>query len=321
MPLLSHAFSRRPRLSGSAAPIRLVLLVVLAAIPGLPPWADANESPVLVATSERAVFMRGLLFRVAPSAKARPSWLFGTIHSEDPRVLALPQAVEQALAAARGVTVEVVPDSGAMRAAQARMLLGEGESLRERLPPALYRDTIGALAARGLPEAAAERFKPWAVIMLLSMPPSSTGQLLDLTLVEKANAAGKPVQGLETMAEQLAVFERLGNADQVALLEDTLANHDALPRLFDHLTHIYLARDLSGLLRLERQQLAGSDSDLATRFRHALVDKRNRRMAERIVPLVREGGNFIAVGALHLPGDGGLLDRLRDAGFVIECLY
>jgi uncharacterized protein YbaP (TraB family) len=61
--------------------------------------------------------------------------------------------------------------------------------------------------------------------------------------------------------------------------------------------------------------------ELAERFRRTAIDERNRRMAERMGPLLAEGGRFIAVGALHLPGPGGLLQRLSDQGYRVRPVY
>jgi uncharacterized protein YbaP (TraB family) len=67
--------------------------------------------------------------------------------------------------------------------------------------------------------------------------------------------------------------------------------------------------------------LASTDTALARRFHAALIDTRNARMAERMLPMIGQGGHFIAVGALHLPGPGGVLDRLAAEGCDIERLY
>jgi uncharacterized protein YbaP (TraB family) len=169
-----------------------------------------------------------------------------------------------------------------------------------------------------MPEAAIARLKPWAVMLLLSTPPAKTGTFLDLVLHDRASGAGKPVLGLETMPEQLAVFDGFSHADQLRLLEQTLDEQPMLSRLFERLIQCYLRRDLGGLVRLEEVQLAGTEPGVAARFHHALVTERNRRMAERVAPMLRRGGHFIAVGALHLPGEDGLLSRLQSAGFLVR---
>jgi uncharacterized protein YbaP (TraB family) len=55
-------------------------------------------------------------------------------------------------------------------------------------------------------------------------------------------------------------------------------------------------------------------------FEEQMVSVRNRRMRDAAVPLLREGGTFIAVGALHLPGKLGLVELFRDAGFTVTAI-
>jgi uncharacterized protein YbaP (TraB family) len=41
-------------------------------------------------------------------------------------------------------------------------------------------------------------------------------------------------------------------------------------------------------------------------------------MAARILPLLRDGGAFVAVGAAHLPGEEGVLARLESRGYTVS---
>jgi uncharacterized protein YbaP (TraB family) len=264
---------------------------------------------------------RGILFQVRPYDGTAPSVLFGTIHSEDPRVIALPEPVRDAFETSPRVALEVLPDSAAIIKAMIAMTYTDGRLLRDALPSALYEETAAALAEIGMTEEAFKDIKPWAVVTMLSAPPSETGEFLDMMLYKRALDAGKELAGLETMAEQLAVFEGLSVDDQVALLRETLASRGDLPGVFEALITAYLDRDLVALQRLSDAYLADSDPALATLFQDIVIDKRNHRMAERIEPLLARGRWFIAVGALHLPGPEGILELLRDRGYEVRVLY
>jgi hypothetical protein len=78
---------------------------------------------------------------------------------------------------------------------------------------------------------------------------------------------------------------------------------------------LYLARDLGGLWRLNLA--SGGDPDLQQRFLERLLYARTERMLQRLQPLLEGGGVFVAIGALHLPGDRGLLRLLADRGYTI----
>lgn len=264
---------------------------------------------------------QGLLFRVSPEpAKTQPSWLFATIHSDDSRVTQLPAAVERAFAQAALVVLELVPDAAMLETSRAMMLLAPEARLSALLPQPLYEDLVRGLGARGIPPSAIDRLQPWAALLVLSMPPSSGQPVLDLVLYQRALQADKPVRGLETIEQQLAVFDALSLDDQVSLLETTLRQREQLPALFAALVDAYLARDLGELMRLGRT-LVAEDPAVDARLRRALLDDRNQRMFEHLQPMLEADACFIAVGALHLPGDNGLLQRLDRAGFEVVRVY
>jgi uncharacterized protein YbaP (TraB family) len=271
-------------------------------------------------TAQAEGFTRGLLFEVAIDGVA-PSYLFATMHSDDPRVIRLSAAVQAAFDDADGFVMEAVPDDGAIAKSMSLMSYSDGRSLQQVLPLDLYQATVEVMATRGMSEEAIRAYKPWALVMLLSTPPAATGEFLDLRLYRAALAQGKSTVGLETLEEQLGLLDGLSEADQVALLRAALATYPELREVFQRLVAAYVRRDLSALVQLSDMYSRWGSPQLAERFRRTAIDDRNRRMAERMRPLLAEGGRFVAVGALHLPGPGGLLQRLSDLGYRVRPVY
>jgi len=265
-------------------------------------------------------FTRGLLFEVS-GAGPTPSYLFGTIHSDDPRVLALPARVQRGFDLADGFVMEAVPDPEAVDKARRVMIFGDGRRLSAVLPMDLYRQVVEVAASRGLTTAAIEPLKPWALVTLLSTPPSRSGEFLDLMLYRTAQEQGKPVAGLETLSEQMAILDGLTEAEQIALLRETLATIGELGEVQTRLVAAYVRRDLDSLTQLNAMYRRWGSPELAERVEELAIDERNARMAERLRPLLNQGGRFIAIGALHLPGPKGVLQRLVDAGLVVRLLY
>jgi hypothetical protein len=265
-------------------------------------------------------FSRGLLFQVERDGEP-VGYLFGTIHAEDARVLTLPGPVERAFVDSPRLFVEVNMDGASLLASVAAMLLDDGRELGDILDPTLYGETVAAAARLGLPEVALRYYKPWALAILLSLPPSETGQFLDLVLYKRALELNKEVAGLETIQEQLDLFDSLSEEDQILLLRDTLNNLEQLPVIFQTLLDRYLARDLQGLVEINRQLLGGSAEPLVERFQAKAVDERNRRMVARLEAPLERGGVFVAVGALHLPGEQGILRLLERRGYRIVRKY
>lgn len=268
-------------------------------------------------------FERGLLWKIE-SPDAPPSYLFGTMHSEDPAVLHLPGPVRRVFEGASGVTLEVVLDPGALLMMTSAFMLSDGSTLEKHVGTPLYRRAVAAMAGYGMPEMMVAAMKPWAVAVTLMTPPGETGMVLDVMLYQEALSAGKPVDGLETPLEQLAVFDALPEDDQIALLKDALDNLDSVQRMLNRLKSAYLARDLRRLVEISDAAMASlrdSNPQGARRFNDRLIIERNQRMAERLPSRLGKGGQFIAVGALHLPGEEGLLALLSRQGYRVSVVY
>ena len=265
-------------------------------------------------------FDSGLLWSVE-RAGVTPSYLFGTMHSDDPDVVKLSTPVQQAFDQAQSVTLEVVLDPRSLLAMTSALLMTDGNTLKSLIGRRRYERTVEVMTARGIPEMLVANMKPWAVAVTLMTPSGNNGVVLDHVLYQGAVAAGKKVHGLETVAEQMELFDGLSRKDQITLLEDTLDNLDTIGQMLDELQAAYLDRDLKRLLELNEASMRDSDPLLAETFNRKLIVERNHRMAERIQPRLREGRQFIAVGALHLAGEEGLLKLLSGRGYRLSRIY
>lgn len=263
---------------------------------------------------------QGILWRIEGAA-AQPSYLLGTIHSDDARVTALPAPIAQRFLQADSFSGEIDMDLPSLMQASQATLLNEGESLQQLLDPALYQQTVKLLAPYGMPELMVQRMKPWAAAATLSLPRPQTGLFLDMLLYTQAAAQGKRVYGLETVSEQVGAMEAMPRDLQIAMLRDAIAQRDQLDHIIEQLITAYLQRDLRKLEAISDMAMQQGDARVAQLFNSEVVVNRNRRMLERMQPRLREGNAFIAVGALHLPGEEGLLTQLRNRGYRVSPVY
>lgn len=252
----------------------------------------------------------------APNGKV--SFIFGTIHMEDPRLWPLPAGPRHALGAAKQVVLESILSPETVGAAARQVYLPQGTTLRKTVGDALYQDTLAVAARHNLPPESVERMKPWAVAAALGTPPPQGGPVLDLLIQEYARGAGKEVKGLETVQEQLAAFDTLDASVQKALLKEAVARYAEFPELHGQLLNAYLGGKLDPIAHLADLYLAGGAPQLAATLRTRLIEQRNVRMAQRAGPLLAAGDTFMAVGALHLPGPKGVLALLERAGFKLS---
>jgi uncharacterized protein YbaP (TraB family) len=265
-------------------------------------------------------FDSGLLWKVE-RAGVKSSYLFGTMHSDHPRVVQLPKPVRRAFDQAQSVTLEVVLDPQSLSAMTSALLMTDGNTLESLIGRRLYERSLEVMRSRGIPEILLANMKPWAVAVTLMTPAGNTGVVLDHVLYQDAVAAGKKVHGLETVAEQMGLFDDLPLKDQITLLKDTLDNLHTIAHLLDDIQAAYLDRDLKRLLELNEASMRDSDPQLAATFKRKIIVERNHRMAERMLSGLGEGQQFIAVGALHLAGEEGLLKLLSERGYRLSRVY
>lgn len=302
-------------------PARAWMTMIAAGLLALALPAGATPQPAgdRPGTANARAYNKGLLWKIEASA-VRPSFLFGTIHSDDARLAPLPAPVKPHFDRAASFTMEALANAAGMLAMAEAMFFSDDTTLESAVGKDLYQRTVPMLAKRGIAPESARKMKPWAVMMTLSLPPPTTGVFLDLALQLEAARQSKPTYGLETMAEQVAVFDELRLEDQVVLLRDSVLNYHLFERQFEELIQAYLRRDLGGLAAIE-QKYRIADTRLNELLIDRLLVKRNQVMLERMRPRLREGNAFIAVGALHLPGDDGLLALLEKSGYRVSAVY
>jgi len=265
-------------------------------------------------------FDKGLLWKIEPVG-ATPSYLFGTMHSDDPRVVQLPAPVQQVFDRAASVTLEVELDPQALISLATALMLTDGSNLESLIGHDLYNRTLQVMRAQGIPDVVVANMKPWAVAVTLMTPPDQSGAVLDQVLYQQAISSGKNVSGLETVAEQMALFDGLPLSDQITLLRDTLDNLSDIAQMLEELQVAYLDRNLKRLVEINEAAMQDSNPQLAKDFNQKVIIDRNHRMAERMKSRLEEGNHFIAVGALHLPGKEGLLTLLSGRGYRITRIY
>ena len=270
---------------------------------------------------------RGIFWKIEkPGVPA--SYLFGTVHLTDDRVNALPPPVVTALEGASTVALEIDDLSPAkvgqaMGKLQSLLVFTDGRTLDKLLAPDEIAIAQKALESSGIPSFAVSTLRPWFVAMSLALTDcerqrTAAGlKALDQRLGDRARARKIPVVGLETVEEQLKALAGLPESHQVALLKAGLKSHHRLADQIETLVRRYLASDLGAIWAFQKElwQAHGAPEAAGQAFRQVLLAKRNHKMRDGALPLLAKGRAFIAVGALHLPGDDGLVALFQAAGY------
>jgi hypothetical protein len=269
----------------------------------------------------------GRLWRVTAPSGAK-SYVFGTMHSAHPRVVAVPEPIYAALRECRVLLPELAMSASEISQAMLAAMAADREQSLTRVieDRDLLARVAKALRKRGLPAASAREMPAWSAIFLLMAPvgnyrsPVAPGQVLDLLLIDEARRRGMEVVALETPEIQFGIFKGLDNADQVRVLRLMV---DGQSWLYGQESGRFtLENYLAGRNdRLYRALTEREGEELVRIVNRRLLHDRNHGMVERMTPYFLRGGAFTAVGALHLPGEEGVLNLLAQQGFRVEREY
>jgi uncharacterized protein YbaP (TraB family) len=267
-------------------------------------------------------FDRGVLWEVG--MKGGPaSHVYGTIHVSDQRLEALPPPVAAAFARASSLMLEFLPDSySSERFTEAAMFL-DRQTLEEKIGAEDFERALEQLRPVGLSREFVNKLKPWGVLLNLRDTRGTGGATPDARLAAIARARRMPVFQIEGVEEQIFTFDELPMDAQVALLRHSLAHREELLELGERTLDAYLAGDLERIWRLREQfidrhaEVAGHQAALTKR----IVHDRSIVMAFRMQSELRRGRAFVALGALHLYGDKGVLALLEQDGWRPRRVY
>jgi uncharacterized protein len=247
--------------------------------------------------------------------------LFGTFHTSDPDILENIAYVYPYLKANEEAWFEVdLLDSNAQSAAQMMLIPSEKSGLMSQLPPAQFKKLL-MLFKRKNPDinsAIINRYKPWAAAIALEMlEVEIDGEVMDDILQKFATTNAIKVKALEKAQEQLSIFNDLTKSEQISMLNSAINNYKKMVRFSKQLINAYKAGNLSQIQQIANHSFAFGDEKLNAKLKLKLIDERNLKMAEKLLKAATNNDLFVAVGALHLSGETGLLQQFERAGYLI----
>lgn len=269
-----------------------------------------------LATLSGNVFAEQGLFWKVESPAGKTSYLFGTIHTDDNRVTDFSPPVNNALQSVDVFMMETLapndPSVFMMPDGDLKTILTEKEL-----------DKVYQLAEfHTMHRDAATHMKPWLLAVVFDSPKPLTPFAQDNLLMSKSEDLGKEVIGIEDTQEHFGVMDNFSRDEQLIMLRAVLKRSQAQKeRDFEKLLAAYLAGDSDKVAMLDDKITGGMlPPALWAKMRTKLLDERNVVMAQRIVDEATNKNVFVAVGASHLAGKGGLIARLKEAGYQLTAI-
>ena len=264
--------------------------------------------------------------------------LAGTYHLNDPRFAPILALLTPRLAASNTLLVEAGPlEEEALKAKIARdpslMMLTKGPTLPEQLAPEDWARLADALRARGMLPAMAAKMQPWLVASMLEMPACmfpiapDMAEGLDKQLIALAQATGKPIKALEPPDAILSIFGKITPSQQLDMLMQTVATDAQSDDMATTLSDAYFSgesRLFWEFTALQTQNLPGMTPEKAAAemalIDHAMIASRNATWIPVLEAEAAHGPVLAAFGALHLPGETGVLNLLAQSGWHLSPL-
>ncbi|WP_295186796.1 TraB/GumN family protein [uncultured Brevundimonas sp.] len=249
-------------------------------------------------------------------------YLFGSVHVLRPTTGWASPRVEAAFDSASDIWFEISnPDDQAaiMPLIQQRGLSPE-TPLSSRLTPEENAELDAAAQAMGASAAQLQPMKPWLAALSLSVAPLIKAGYdpksgVELVLKARAEAAGKPIHGFETIDKQIGILAGLPDDVQLVFLRETLKDYENAATKLDEMVEAWARGDVATLDRVTIKEMKEASPAL---YQAVLVD-RNTDWANQIQTLLEGSGTaFIAVGAAHLTGDDSVQAILQKRGVTVE---
>jgi uncharacterized protein YbaP (TraB family) len=267
------------------------------------------------------------LFWEAKSSSGGKVYLLGSLHFGAPWIYPLPAVIEDALAGADALAVEAdlletPPEALAARMARDGTYTGKA-GLRDALAPTEWEALSNVSRSFGLTTDLVGRQRPWLASMTLTAAVLqqlgySPAYGVDLHILQETGHR-IPVIELESADYQLELLSGMPDKDQVALLMQTLHEIDDAGRHFGDMLDAWLNGNAE---KLDRVLFEGFDRMVrGEQIYQRLILDRNVRMTDAIARLSHQHDVvFVVVGAGHLVGNNGIIERLKSAGYYVEQL-
>ena len=255
------------------------------------------------------------IYKISGNGLTKPSYIYGSLHIIEKKDFVLPKNIKPILKSCELLTMELHMEEMKEDAKKmaGKMLLPSGKTYEEIMDKEQYQwfksyleDTIKLGAFKTM---IYTKFKP----IFLSSVLMNEALKKPVSYEENIFKLGKKYKlqhlGLETLEQQMGFLEAMPMEIQLSGLKPGFMND------FYTMKNLYLKGDLDELQTWAEQSMEG---DEYKQMEQSLVTDRNTVWVPKIIEMMNQKSTFFAVGALHLPGENGVIRLLENSGYIIE---
>lgn len=279
-----------------------------------------------------------LLWKISGNGLSKPSYIIGTYHLAPASFADSIAGLKNALDTSEQVYGEIImsemtaPEN--MAKLQSIMMLPEGQTIDKMFTAeemarinAMMKDIIGIDMTNPMVAQQFGKLSPQALTMQLTVlmylkknPKFNLNQTFDEHFQNKAKEQGKPVGALETIDFQInLLYKGQSEERQKELLLCLADNKDMYEMQTENIIKAFFTQDLKAVNDAMDEKLNNS-CDYTPQEKDELIYNRNTDWIKKMPEIMKKKSTFFAVGAGHLPGERGMLELLRQAGYKVECV-
>ena len=292
----------------------------------------ATDAEGNVANPETTI--RPLLYRVADT-KGHQIWLFGSIHVGILTMTELPPYIINAYKNASALAVEVdtieaQQNESVMVNALSRLVYTDGSTIRDHISEELYQEAVAIFRLHQIYNPALDQYMPafWSSMIdsfLTENDQISSNYGVDLTLLQKAKADRKSIISIESALSQYQMMGDWSPALQENLLASSVTSYKnpvAATYQLEQMLYAWCTGDAALLRDLssdDAEDLDETEKQLYEEYKKTMITDRDAKMTDFARDCLAEGKEvFICVGAAHVIGENGIVDRLTAEGYTVE---
>ena len=271
-------------------------------------------------------FSEGLFWKIEKDGEY-VGHIFGTLHMNDKRIARLHDKVNKILDESKSFAMEAFPSDhywnpyhGGQLIKQ-DMVLPRGQSLEQYVGKETYRQIEKVLVdVLGMKAELVKTLRPWAAMRSFAVRAETNELILDYALLERAAEQKKDLYQVESIQEFIVTLQEMPVEAQVALLKFTVASYADMKDIINDMLSAYLKQDLKLMYEISTRFIPNQPENQQWReiyLRH-VVEIRNVVMEHYMRKPMREKNTFIAIGAVHLYGDKGVLALMEKDGYTVS---
>lgn len=280
-------------------------------------WVSAKEKV--------DTFEEGLFWKIEKDGEYI-GHIFGTLHMNDERIGVLHEKVNKVLDDSNSFAMEAFPSDHYWNPYQGGqlikhdMVLPKGETLEALVGKETYQEIEDVLSGLGMERKFINTLRPWAAMRSFAVKAETNAVILDYALLERAAEQKKELFQVESIEEFIVTLQEMPLEAQVALLKFTVDSYEVMRDIIDDMLNAYLKQDLREMYHISTRFIPDEPENKQWRdiYLKHVIEIRNIVMEHYMRAPMRRKDTFIAVGAVHLYGDKGVLALMEKDGYTVS---